>query len=71
MPPAVFEPTIAASKRPQTHASDGAVTGTGIQFVNVCKYSRSIFTYFIVKKMKYNCLLSVMRLDFRVFFPAN
>ena len=29
MPPAEFEPTISAGKRPQTHALDRAATGTG------------------------------------------
>jgi len=29
MPPVVFEPTISAGQRPQTHALDRAVTGTG------------------------------------------
>jgi len=29
MPPAVFEPTILAGERPQTHALDRAATGTG------------------------------------------
>ena len=29
MPPAGFEPTIPANDRPQTHALDRAVTGTG------------------------------------------
>jgi hypothetical protein len=29
MPPAGFEPTIPASKRPQTHALDRAATGIG------------------------------------------
>jgi len=29
MPPEGFEPTISASKWPQTHALDRAVTGTG------------------------------------------
>jgi hypothetical protein len=29
MPPVVFEPTIPASERPQTHALDRAATGTG------------------------------------------
>jgi hypothetical protein len=29
MPPAEFEPEIAASKRPQTHALDSAATGIG------------------------------------------
>ena len=30
MPPVEFEPTISAGERPQTHALDRAVTGTGI-----------------------------------------
>ena len=29
MPPVGFEPTISAGERPQTHALDRAVTGTG------------------------------------------
>ena len=29
MPPVGFEPTISASKRPQTYALDLAATGTG------------------------------------------
>jgi hypothetical protein len=30
MPPVGFEPAISAGERPQTHALDRAVTGTGI-----------------------------------------
>jgi len=30
MPPAGFEPTIPPSERPQTHALDSAVIGTGL-----------------------------------------
>ena len=30
MPPAGFQPTIPASEWPQTHALDGAATGTGV-----------------------------------------
>ena len=32
MPPVGFEPTISAGERPQTHALDHAVTGTGVVF---------------------------------------
>jgi len=34
MPPVGFEPTIPAGERPQTHASDRAVTGTGMDTFN-------------------------------------
>jgi hypothetical protein len=46
MPPAEFEPTIAASKRPQNHASDHAATGIGTQHwllrINTTHYVRYI-----------------------------
>jgi len=29
MPPVGFEPAVTAGERPQTHALDGAATGTG------------------------------------------
>jgi hypothetical protein len=31
MPPALFEPTVPASERPQTHALDRAATGIGFK----------------------------------------
>jgi hypothetical protein len=37
MPPAVFEPAIPASKRPQNHALEHAATGIGWEY-NVPKY---------------------------------
>jgi len=30
-----FEPTVIASKQPQTHALDGATTGNGIWVINI------------------------------------
>jgi hypothetical protein len=33
MPPAGFEPTIAASKQPQTHALDSAATSLGLSYI--------------------------------------
>jgi hypothetical protein len=41
MPPAVFEPEIPASKRPQAHALDGKATGTGSYDVYFGPNSRS------------------------------
>jgi len=41
MSPAVFEPTISASERPQTHALDRAATGIGF----FCLYTAEIIMY--------------------------
>jgi hypothetical protein len=35
MPPAVFEPSIPAGERPQTHALDRSATGIGYTFQNL------------------------------------
>ena len=37
MPPAEFEPTISASERPQTYASDRKATGTGVMNFTISK----------------------------------
>jgi hypothetical protein len=34
MPPVVFEPTISAGERPQTHALDRVATGTGVILIS-------------------------------------
>jgi hypothetical protein len=39
MPPVKFETTISAGERPQTHALDRAVTGTGIIVLTFTKYT--------------------------------
>ena len=44
MPPAGFEPTISASKRPQTYALDHAVTGTSNRFI-IAKNKRTKNNY--------------------------
>jgi hypothetical protein len=44
MPPVGFEPTKAVSERPQTYASDRAVTGPGDWNINVAIYPKLIFT---------------------------
>jgi len=42
MPPVEFEPTIPASKRPQTYALYGAATGTGrMVYITVLKFEDS------------------------------
>ena len=41
IPPVVFEPTISAGERPQTHALDRAATGTGIYVY----HSSLVFAY--------------------------
>ena len=38
MPPVVFEPTISAGERPQTHALDRAATGIGSDLTYTAKY---------------------------------
>jgi hypothetical protein len=38
MPPAVFEPTIPASERKQTHTLDRVATGTGDKIIKIGKY---------------------------------
>jgi hypothetical protein len=35
MPPAVFEPAISASERPQSHALERAATGIGLLYIRV------------------------------------
>ena len=37
LPPAGFDPAVPGSERPQTHALDGAATGTGLVTCSVCK----------------------------------
>ena len=45
MPPAGFEPTIPASKLPQTYALDGTATGTGCYESNMVNSFVCIHTH--------------------------
>jgi len=49
MHPAEFELTIPANERPQTHALDRAVTGTGIWFDIILTYKSHLLNYLILK----------------------
>ena len=50
MPPARFEPAIAAGDRPQTHDLDRSATGIGILLCNVnCKLSKYTVNYNLLR----------------------
>jgi hypothetical protein len=53
MPPAPFEPTIRASERPHTHASDRANAGIGFEVITVYKYMKNVTILRGITKMLY------------------
>jgi hypothetical protein len=60
-----FEPTIPASARPQTYASDRAATGIGLDFLILPKKGDQIGEHFLVdtKTSKYNAWNENIKFD--------
>ena len=68
MTPPVFEPTISASERPQTHIVYRAATGFGKMYTLVIPHYRTSLTHIIfLAWTTHSCQLRSENLDFRIY----